>query len=137
MEVDLMKKKVFELPALFGDHHVTEVRRLLLETPGVQDVYASSGFQVVEIQYDENKISEKDLESKLVEGGYMGKLITQIESEKPESTGESTGTYLRHTAAYTQTKLTVGFSQSVDQNQGRSLWPCPGMGLIQIEKEKD
>ena len=132
-----MKTKVFDLPALYADHHVTEVRRLLLEIPGVQEVYASSGFQALEIQYDDSKLSEKDLENKLEEGGYLGKLITQIESEKPENTGESTGTYLRHTAAYAQTKLTVGFSQSIDQNQGRSLWPCPGMGLIQIEKETE
>jgi len=37
-----MKTKVIELPALFGDHHVTEVRRILNEIQGVKDVYASS-----------------------------------------------------------------------------------------------
>ncbi len=44
-----MKTISFDLPSLFGDHHVVEVRRLLLEIAGVEDVYASSAFQVVEI----------------------------------------------------------------------------------------
>ena len=132
-----MKTKVFDLPSLYGDHHVTEVRRILMETPGVQEVYASSGFRVVEIQFDESKTNDKELENILENSGYLGELITEVESEKPESTGESTGTYFRHTTAYTQTKLTVGFSQSINQNQGRPLWPCPGIGKIQVEKEME
>ena len=44
-----MKKISLDLPTLFGDHHVTEVRRLLLELPGVAEVYASSSFQIVEV----------------------------------------------------------------------------------------
>ena len=132
-----MKTKVLDMPSLYGDHHVTEVRSILLEIPGVQEVYASSSFRVVEIQYDESKTSEKDLEKVLDKNGYFGELLTQTESEKAESSGESTGTFLRHTAAYKQTKLTVGFSQSIVQNQGRALWPCPGMGLIQLGKEME
>jgi copper chaperone CopZ len=132
-----MKTKVFDMPSLYADHHVTEVRRILMEIPGVNEVYASSGFRAVEIQYDETKVSEKDLEEKLNATGYMGELLTQTESEKAESSGESTGTFMRHTAAYRQTKLTVGFSQSINQNQGRPLWPCPGLGLIQVEKEME
>jgi hypothetical protein len=129
-----MKTKVFELPALYGDHHVTEVRRIMLETPGVQDVYASSGFRVIEIQYDENKVNDLELQVKLNDAGYLGDLLTRIESEKAESSGESTGTYLRHTAAYAQTKLVVGFAQNIGK-QGRPLWPCPGMGPIRNENE--
>ena len=132
-----MKTKQFDLPTLYGDHHVTEVRRLLMEVPGVEDVYASSGFRTLEIQFDESKVAEKELLEKLEVAGYSGDLQTQIESGKAESSGESTGTYFRHTAAYTQTDLTVGFSQSVNQNQGRPLWPCPGIGLIKIEKEME
>jgi copper chaperone CopZ len=134
MEVPLMKTKVFELPALYGDHHVTEVRRVLLETPGVQDVYASSGFRVVEIQYDETKTNDLELQVKLDDAGYSGDLLTTIESEKAESSGESTGVYLRHTAAYSQTKLVVSFAQNIGK-QGRPLWPCPGMGPVHFENE--
>jgi len=41
-------KTILELPAMYGDHHVTEVRHILLGLDGVKDVYASSGFRVVE-----------------------------------------------------------------------------------------
>ena len=34
-----------DLPAMYGDHHVVEVRRILMDIPGVEDVYASSGFR--------------------------------------------------------------------------------------------
>ena len=30
-----MQKVTYETPALYGDHHVLEVRRILLELPGV------------------------------------------------------------------------------------------------------
>lgn len=131
-----MKTKVFEMPALFGDHHVTEVRRILMEIPGVNDVYASSGFHIVEISYDEKKVNDLELQVKLDDAGYSGDLLTKVESEKAESSGESTGTFLRHTAAYTQTKLVVSFAQNIG-SQGRPLWPCPGMGPIQTGNEEN
>ena len=130
-----MKTKVFEMPALFGDHHVTEVRRILMEIPGVNDVYASSGFRIVEISYDEKKVNDLELQVKLDDAGYSGELLTKVESEKAESSGESTGTFLRHTAAYTQTKLVVSFAQNIG-SQGRPLWPCPGMGPIRTGNEE-
>lgn len=132
-----MKTKIVELPAMFGDHHVTEVRRILNEMQGVKDVYASSGFRVVEINFDEGKVSDQELQLKLDEAGYTGELLTSIESEKAESSGENTQIYLRHTASYSQTKLVVGFGQNIGKQRGRPLWPCPGMGLIKIEKEVD
>jgi copper chaperone CopZ len=67
-----MRTKRFEVPALFGDHHVVEVRRMLLEMPGVTDVYASSAFHVVDVTYDEEKTGEPGLTSKLEEAGYLG-----------------------------------------------------------------
>jgi copper chaperone CopZ len=137
MEVPFMKKKVIELPAMFGDHHVTEVRRILNEMQGVKDVYASSGFRVVEIEYDEDKVSDQELQVKLDDAGYSGELETSKESEKAESSGENTQIFLRHTAAYEQTKLVVGFGQYIGKQQSRPLWPCPGMGPIRYEKEVD
>ena len=132
-----MKTKVMELPALFGDHHVSEVRRILLEMPGVNEVYASSGFGVVEIQYDEKKVNDLELQVKLDDAGYTGDLLTKIKSEKAESSGDNTEIFLRHTAAYSQTKLVVGFGQKIGTQHGRPLWPCPGIGLIRSEKEVD
>ena len=45
-----METKSFEAPALYGDHHVSEVRRILLELTGVNEVYvSSSAFQIIEV----------------------------------------------------------------------------------------
>ena len=38
-----METKAFEAPALYGDHHVSEVQSILKELPGIDEVYASSG----------------------------------------------------------------------------------------------
>ena len=131
-----MQTKTFELPALYGDHHVSEVRRLLLETPGVKDVYASSSFRVVEVTYDEKKVNDLELQVKLDDAGYTGDWSFHAESGKAVGEGDASGIYMRHTAVYEQTKLTVGFAQRIGY-QGRPLWPCPGMGPIRsIEEEK-
>jgi copper chaperone CopZ len=125
-----MQKVTYETPSLFGDHHVTEVRRILLELPGIVDVYASSSFQIVEVTYDPEKINDLEIAMKLDEAGYLGEWTVPIESGA--STYQATNglkPYFRHTAAYEQTRLTVSFAQNVSY-LGRPLWPCPGMGLI-------
>ena len=123
-----MKTVTIELPVLFGDHHVTEVRRLLLEVPGVEDVYASSCFQIAEISFDETEAKGADFEAKLAAAGYMGELPIAIEVGALVD-GVEERPYFRYSASYEQTKKTVGFAQSV-HNQGRPLWPCPGMGPL-------
>ena len=45
-----MEEVQIHVPAMYGDHHVLEVRRILLELPGVLDVYASSCFQTVQVK---------------------------------------------------------------------------------------
>ena len=75
-----MEKTTIELPSMYGDHHVIEVRRILLEMPGVEDVNASSGFQVVEVDYDPKKTEAADIKAKLEEEGYTQELSGAIES---------------------------------------------------------
>ena len=75
-----MQKVTYETPSLYGDHHVTEVRRILLVLPGVADVYASSAFQVVEVTYDPEKINDLEIAMKLDEAGYLGEWTVPIES---------------------------------------------------------
>jgi len=119
-----------ELPAMYGDHHVVEVRRLLFELPGVEDVYASSGFRAAEITYDAGKVSEEDIKDKLGKSGYIGEL--PIPSEVPAqsaSTGDGKKGFFRHTAAFEATNNVVGFGQTVIY-EGRALWPCPGMAPL-------
>jgi copper chaperone CopZ len=69
-----METKVFEAPALYGDHHVSEVQRILRELPGVEDIYASSAFQVIEVRFDESKISADKIATCLEEAGYLGEV---------------------------------------------------------------
>jgi len=124
-----MQTKTFETPALYGDHHVSEVRQILLGIPGVEDVYASSSFQVVQVSFDPEKTSESIIEKKLDEAGYLGELTFPVEKGTSPYEGNGGGAYFRRTKAYTQTKQSVNFSQNVSY-LGRPLWPCPGMGVI-------
>lgn len=123
-----MPNLILELPSMYGDHHVVEVRRLLLELPGVTDVYASSSFRIVEVQYDDAKLTPDQIESALDEAGYAGEL--PMPTETAVSATENNGqTFFRHTAAFVQTGKSVGFTQQIAYS-GRPLWPCPGMGPI-------
>jgi len=123
-----METKTFEAPALYGDHHVTEVRRILQGLTGVSEVYASSAFQVIEVTFDPEKISAEEITKQLDEAGYLGELSliseTGIAVEKKEGDG-----VFRHTATYETIKETVSFAQNI-QFTGRPLWPCPGLGPI-------
>ena len=130
-----MKEISLDLPTMYGDHHVTEVRRLLLEMPGVEDVYASSGFRIAEIQYDETTIDPEAIRVKLEEAGYLGELPIPVERGALEERKNGDKPFFRHTAAYEQTGSTVGFAQNVPL-AGRPLWPCPGMGPINKPEEE-
>ena len=130
-----MKEISLDLPTMFGDHHVTEVRRLLLEMSGVEDVYASSGFRIVEIQYDETTIDPEAMQAKLEEAGYLGELPIPVERGALEERKNGDKPFFRHTAVYEQTGSTVGFAQKVPF-AGRPLWPCPGMGPINKPEEE-
>ncbi len=127
-----MKKFTTDLPALYGDHHVIEVRRLLLDLPGIEDVYASSAFQVLQVSYDENKISEKDILSKLADAGYTGEMSISEESNLP-ATELGDKKVFRHTIAFQQTKQ-ISFLQATSRGN-RPLWPCPGIGTLKRVEE--
>lgn len=129
-----MESKTFEVPALYGDHHVTEVRRILLELEGVSDVYASSAFQVVEVTYDPAKINDLQIALRLDEAGYLGEWTIPIEMGSAAQQGDGQKPFFRHTATYETTKQTVSFAQRVSY-QGRPLWHCPGMGAIKMEED--
>ena len=131
-----MKKKLFELPTMYGDHHVLEVRRILSAIPGVQDVYASSAFQVVEVTYDETKINDLEIAIKLDEAGYLGEWTIPIELGTAAQQGDGQKPFFRHSTSYETTKQTVSFGQTVSY-QGRPLWHCPGIGAVKMDEEKN
>lgn len=129
-----METKSFEAPALYGDHHVSEVRRILLELTGVGEVYASSAFQTIEVTFDPAKIKSEQIEARLQEAGYLGEIPMLVETGiAVEKVGNDA--FFRHTAVYETVKTTVTFAQRVDHDTTRPLWPCPGMGPIKKTEE--
>jgi copper chaperone CopZ len=128
-----METKAFEAPALYGDHHVSEVQRILRELPGVEEVYASSAFQAIEVTYDETKTSGDQIAARLQEAGYLGEIPVLAETGVAAYGRESANSNFRHTAVYATVKKTVSFAQNV-QYQGRPIWPCPGLGTIKMDE---
>ena len=123
-----MQISTFNTPALFGDHHVTEVRRILLSLPGVTEVYASSAFQVVEVTYDERKDQRP---GNRCQAG-RGRLSRRMDSANRAGVVASLSRggqkpFFRHTAVYETLKKTVSFAQRVDY-QGTSTLALPGNG---------
>ena len=128
-----METKAFEAPALYGDHHVVEVQKILSEVPGVEQVYASSAFQIIEVTFDPKKVTEKQIQNKLEEAGYIGEVPMLSETGIAAYGREGSNSFFRHTEVYETVKNTVGFSQKV-QYQGRPLWRCPGIGLLKMDE---
>jgi copper chaperone CopZ len=129
-----METKSFETPALYGDHHVTEARRILMELEGVVDVYASSAFQTIEVTYDDSKINDLQIAMKLDEAGYLGEWTLPIETGAAAQQGGEEKPFFRHTTTYETVKKTVSFAQHVSY-QGRPLWQCPGIGAVKMEED--
>ncbi len=127
-----MRTISFEAPALYGDHHVSEVRRILLEIAGVSEVYASSAFQTIEVTFDPEKTQAELIETRLQEAGYLGEIPMLLETGIAVERREGDGVF-RHTAVYETVKSTVSFAQRVEYS-GRPLWPCPGLGPVKMEK---
>lgn len=129
-----MEKALFELPTMYGDHHVMEVRRILTALPGVEAIYASSAFHVVEVTFDETRLSGEKIEAHLEEAGYLGELPVPVEAGT--SARENGDIVLfRHTAAHKAAGPAVSFAQTVSHT-GRRLWPCPGIGVLQGRQEE-
>ncbi len=123
-----MKRLVIDVPMMFADHHVVEVRRLLLEDPGVDTVNASSAFHVVEVGFDPDKTTEDALRAKLDAAGYTADLQVPLESGQP-AVGRDGDAYFRHSAAYESVGTVISFGQEI-ATSGRPLWPCPGMAPV-------
>ena len=134
-----MEKTSINVPAMYGDHHVLEVRRILLALPGVAMVNASSCFQTVEVTYDPEKINRDEITHQLDGAGYLEALPAPVETDRAadDRPAAERKKYFRHTTAFEQAKHVVSFAQDVHQVKP-VLWPCPGLGLIKetgLEKE--
>lgn len=129
-----MKTVTIKLPTMYGDHHVIEVRKLLMAIPGVENVYASSSFGIVEVVYDPAKVNDLEISMKLDEAGYLGEWSVPIEAGVVAQQESGKKPYFRHTAVYETTRQVVSFAQATTA-PGRPLWPCPGMGVIKPMEE--
>lgn len=116
----------FAAPTLYGDHHVQEVRRILLALPGVTEVYASSCFHVIEVSFDPLLVSQEVIASSLEKAGYLADLpaVDEALAQLPH----------RHAVTMEQARPGVGFQQEIFA-QKRAGWPCPGMGLLKGREE--
>ncbi|MCS7247061.1 MAG: heavy-metal-associated domain-containing protein [Anaerolineales bacterium] len=130
-----MEKVIIEIPTMYGDHHVLEVRKILLSIPGVQDVYASSAFGFVEVSYDPSKVNDLEIKMKLDEAGYLGEWNLPRELSIPATEKSELAKYFRHSEVFEATKEVISFTQNLPY-YGRPLWPCPGMGVIRAEIEE-
>ncbi|MBI4788670.1 MAG: heavy-metal-associated domain-containing protein [Chloroflexi bacterium] len=65
-----MEKITLTVPAMFADHHVINVKRLLSPLSGVETVIASSAFKTVVIEFDGSKTSQAVLVQALTDAGY-------------------------------------------------------------------
>ena len=128
-----METTTFTLNMMYGDHHVTEVRKLISAIPGVEDIYASSCFHIVEVTYDESKVDAGTIEEKLEEAGYFGEMSFPVEAGTGSTAPNGKKAFFRHTAVLEQVGETVSFAQKAPY-KGRPLWPCPGVGAIQDEE---
>lgn len=66
-----MEQIELTVPAMFADHHVTAVKRLLSPLPGVEMVFASSAFKAVAVEFDPAKTSKDALVQALTAAGYV------------------------------------------------------------------
>jgi copper chaperone CopZ len=125
-----MEESILNLPSMYGDHHVTEVRRILLDLPGVDAVNASSCFHTVVVRYDHTQLTLAAIQDTLEAAGYSDSPAFPAESGAAAYAANESPAYFRHTTAYAQVGTAVSFGQRVPY-AGRPLWPCPGMGAVQ------
>ena len=65
-----MERLTLELPTMYGDHHVVEVRALLAGLPGVRPVVASAAWQKVVLDFDPAQTGPTAIKAALAERGY-------------------------------------------------------------------
>jgi len=129
-----VKSVTLDLPNLYGDHHVIEVRRILLAIPGVEDVYASSAFHMVEVTYDPKITNDLEFSLKLDQAGYLQEWSVPIEASASTYLKDRSSSFFRHTEIFETTRQVMSFAQKVNYS-GRPLWNCPGMGVIKNTME--
>lgn len=69
-EEEGVKNITLYIPRMYGDHHVTTVRELLMGLNGIEEVWTSAAFQQATVTYDSEIVSTEDITAKLESEGY-------------------------------------------------------------------
>ena len=113
------------LPALYGDHHVASVQRVLKSLPGVSDVTVSPAAHAVSLHFDAAQQTAAAIEAALAAAGYAtGDPEPILPVPGPGAT--------RHTATLAGT---LAFAHEPPAWEGRPLWPCPGFDRTPIPED--
>ena len=131
-----MKEARFDIPILFGDHHVLEITKILSEIEGINEFYISSAYNFVKFDYDESKISEEAIGDLFKKAGYYGEMGFEVEMFAVDTEGVTKNKkHFRKSVLYDQTNLTQGFKQNATKTS-RKEWPNPGMGNLEVGKKE-
>jgi hypothetical protein len=79
----------------------------------------------VEVGFDPAQVSAETITASLEQAGYLALL--------PSASENAVVFPKRQSAGYEQTRLAISFAQKVAV-QERAGWPCPGMGILQVEE---
>ncbi len=79
-----MERVILEVPSMYADHHVLVVRELLTGLDGVGDVYASSAFKQVMVQYDPATILPEAISAVLDKAGYTEEMVVALQGKTAE-----------------------------------------------------
>jgi copper chaperone CopZ len=99
-----MEKVIIDVPSMYADHHVLVVRELLTGLNGVADVYASSAFKQVMVQYDPAAVQTEAIVGALEKAGYTQDMPVGVQGKLAEDSWK-TGSF-RRTQTY-QADLTM------------------------------
>ena len=97
-----MKKSTFNIPSMYADHHVLNVRRVLMGIEGVASVTASAAKKAVVVEHDEEVVSVGALRRALGEAGYVVEAPVMLEPvPQPSQDGSAWHTVIqRITSTY-------------------------------------
>jgi hypothetical protein len=107
-----------KIPAVFGDHHTSEIRRILSEFKGVEKCDVSSAFNEVWIEIDPSATKRETIEDQLRQHGYISG------DETPMYPSDQTPSTTKHTEVQSDV---IAFYDAEPSWEGRPLWPCPGL----------
>jgi copper chaperone CopZ len=65
-----MEELIYDVPSMYGDHHVLKVRDALAELEGIKELHASSAWKKIMISYDPELVKAAEIEKVLAKAGY-------------------------------------------------------------------